>query len=680
MPEYGQKWWCKKIKDREAELKKSWWEFGDRIVDRYLDIRGDSVGEDQKRKYNMFWANVEIMKSALYATPPKPSVTRQNGDSKDDVARTAALMLQRILQIGVSKDASDMHAAFKYGVDDRLIPGLGQVWLRYDCDTEPTPEVTDPITGMVLTPAGEKIISEAAPCDYVHWRDFLWSPARVWEEVWWVGRRVWMKRKRFIKRFKQPAYDAIKSNYDNARNKGEDSVLPEGFSQGRVEVFEIWCEDTNKVYFINKYADAILETVDDPLKLDDFFPCPKPLIATHTTNNFMPRADYTMAQDQYHELDVLNDRISILTRALRVVGMYDKEQEGLQNLLSGNEFQMIPVSNWAMLGEKKGLAGVVDWFPIESISKVLGELMIQRQAVIGQIYELTSISDIMRGATSPRETAKAQTLKAQYSSVRLQLTQQDVARWVAHAMMIKAEIVCNHFQPEMIVEQSQIMQTESAKFASEAVKLLKNFRRAQYRIEVGEESLSMADYNAERELRTEYLTAVGQFLSQAAVLLQGKPEALPYLLRMVQWVTASFRGSSDIESVLDEAVQAATQPVAPQPDPKAAAEQAKAAAQQQSDQLKVQIAQGQAQVDERIAAADRESNERIAQMNNDTKVLIESMKAQLTEMAEREETSREEMRNLLERVRMASEAIQGAADRKHDLEVIEQTPAPGKGD
>ena len=662
--EYSQLWWVALLAETQKELKEQWWDSADKIVQRYLDRRSDTGEDTNAKKYNMFWANVQIMKSALYATPPKPAVTRQNGDSKDDVARTAALMLQRILDIGVNKDASDMHAAFKYGVDDRLIPGSGQVWLRYDVVTEPTPAVKDPITGVEIAPAGERIVNEFAPCDYVHWRDFIWSPARTWEEVWWVARRLWMKKKAFVKRFGQARYDELKSNYTSQRQSGEakDTGLPKGFSKGRVEVYEVWCEDTNKVYWINEFANEILETKDDPLKLDDFFPCPKPLLATHTTNTIIPRADYTMVQDQYAELDTLNDRISILTKALRVVGVFDKTQVELSKILSGNEFQMIAVDNWAMLAEKGGLKGTVDWFPVEVIAEVLTKLMEQRVALVGQIYELTSISDIMRGASNGRETAKAQTLKAQYSSVRLQLTQQDVARWVAHAMMIKAEIVARHFQPQTIIDQSQIMQTDSAQYAQAAVELIKNFEKAQYRIEVGEESLSLADYNAERELRTQYITAVGQFLSQAGMIIEFAPQALPYLLKMVQWVTASFRGSSDIESVLDEAIKLASQPQPQKPDPadaraKAAEESKLAIAQMQQQSKKDSDALALQMNKDKI-----ESQERIAQWNNSTKVLIEKMQQQMEEMnsamtADREQRSNE-MKDMLERAKMAQGAIE----------------------
>jgi len=220
------------------------------------------------------------------------------------------------------------------------------------------------------------------------------------------------------------------------------------------------------------------------------------------------------------------------------------------------------------MSEAGGLKGVVDWFPVENVANVLKILVEQRILVVNQIYELTSISDIIRGATNPRETLGAQKMKAQYSSVRLRLTQQDVAKFVCRCLRIKAEIISKHFQPETIAKLSLIQETESAQFAPQAIQLLKDFGSAKYRIKVSEESLSMADYTAEREMRIEYLTAVGQFLSQAGGITQAVPQALPYLIKMITWVTASFRGGDDIESVLDEAAKMAQQLPPPQQDQK----------------------------------------------------------------------------------------------------------------
>lgn len=556
VPKYSAKWWILQLEEFEKEARDRFWKNGEIALNRYLDMRDDDpMSEEAARKYNIFWANTQILKSALYANPPKPTVTRENADSKDDVARVAALMLERMLQQGMTKSRSDAHEAIKRAVDDRLVPGAGQVWLRKETDVEEV-EVEGPL-GPVKMP---HVKAERVCTDYVNWRDFYWSPARTWEEVWWVARRVWMKRNKFLKRFGNGAARIWKEIRENNTKDEMTGLMAKNFKKGRAELFEIWCEDTGKVYFVARGYDEVLERIDDPLQLEDFWPCPPPLLATHSNESLFPRADYTMVQDQYEELDILNARIASLTKALRVVGAYDKDNAELGQMMDGPELAMIAVEKWAMLAEGGGMRNAVEWFPVEQVANVLKELIPQRQAVISQIYELTSISDIMRGASNPRETAKAQQLKAQYSSVRLQLMQTDVATFVQNVLRIRAEIICKHFEPASIIMESQITETETGdnqQLIGEAVLLLKNYEQAEYRIEVSEESLSMADYNAEREMRIELITAIGQFLSQASQMVQSQPGALPYMLRMVQWVVASFRGSKDIETIMDQAIEAA---------------------------------------------------------------------------------------------------------------------------
>ena len=649
--EYTPEWWAKTVASAEKELNAKWRDSGDKVVSRYLDTRDDGdamsiVESSSARKYNIFWANTQILKSALYATPPKPVVKRLHDDAKDDVARVGALMLQRILSFGMFQDNSDMHRAFQNATEDRLIPGLGQIWLRLKTDTE---KYSLPAVGTEPVMEGERITSQEVCTDYVHWRDFCWSPARVWNEVWWVSRRVWMTKSRFIARFGKEKHLAFKK--DVASTVTEKHGYPKGFEKGRIRVLEIWCRETMQAYWIQEDTKVLLDEKDDPLKLRDFFPCPMPLLATHTTNSLIPRPDYVMVQDQYAELDVVNDRISILTKALRVVGAYDSKNVALAQMITGSESAMIPVDNWAMLSEGGGIKGVVDWFPIEQVAIVLEKLIALRPRIIEQIYELTSISDIMRGASNPRETLGAQKLKAQYSSVRLRLTQTDVSLFVCNAMKIKCEIIANHMDPEQIIKQSAIQYTESAELIPQALEFIKNLDANEFRIEISEESLSMADYTAERELRIAYLTSVGQFLSQSSSMASEMPGAVPYVIKMIQWVTASFRGSDDIETILDQALTEATNappaagPPPPPPDHSLEVAQIKSTADTQiaqgKGQLEMQIAQGTAQLNaevekekiasaERIAMAkldlERENNVR----DNETKLTIAGQQASLT--------------------------------------------------
>ena len=91
-------------------------------------------------------------------------------------------------------------------------------------------------------------------------------------------------------------------------------------------VYEIWWKPERKVYFIADGYDEICKEVDDPLKLEGFFPCPCPVNATMTNSTTIPVPDYAESQDQYAQIDDLTKRIDILTSACKVIGVYDTQR------------------------------------------------------------------------------------------------------------------------------------------------------------------------------------------------------------------------------------------------------------------------------------------------------------------------------------------------------------------
>jgi hypothetical protein len=546
-----------------------------RINERYIDKR--KAEQDGEFRVNLFWSSIQVVMSMLYAQPPKADVKRLYDDFNDEPSRVGAEILERILNNDVQEDGSTSDASLRYAIQDWAILGLGQVWARYSVDTEREQydAVTDPMTGVELSPAGEfeRIVDEDAPLDYVHWEDFLYSPARIWEEVRWVGRRVYMTREQLVARFGEDIGKRVPINSNkNATNNrdGQKVALPKDPWQ-RAEVWEIWDKRTERVVWFCEGCDFLLDEREDPLQLEDFFPCPQPLIANATTIEMVPRSDYILAQDQFEQLDEINTRIGYLTRAMKVVGVYDKSAEGVQRMLSqAVENQLIPVDNWAMFAEGGGLKSKVDWMPVAEVATVIEKLVLLREQVKGQIYEVLGISDIMRGNTKASETLGAQQIKAQFGSTRVQLKQFYVAKFVQKALSIKAEIIGRHFQPQTIAQRSNIMASPDAQFAPAAIQLIKQPEISKYRVTVLADSLAYVDRKVENEQRTAALTAMGQFMQQAGSMIQSAPTATPMLLEMAKWFMAGFKGFQSIEGVFDQAINAAKQSLAgpKEPDPK----------------------------------------------------------------------------------------------------------------
>ena len=559
--------WQTEIQSSQQELLK-FHQDANRITQRYLDKR-DAYAKDES-KVNLFWSTMQVLLSMLYARPPKADVARSFQDYDDDVARVSGTILQRLLNRAFDDNVSAWDSAVRQGIEDWLVVGEGQIWLRYEVTTEPyeIPAVFDEF-GQELSPAeeAERIVNEDAPCDYIYWEDFFYSPARTWHEIRWVARRVYMTKDQLVARFGEAiAAQVPLGNYSKKDQVNDQS--PKHVPWNKAEVFEIWCKEKRKVYWYAKSCDVILDVKDDPLGLDGFFPCPKPLAANVTSSNFMPRADYIFAQDQFNELDEINTRITWLTRAAKVVGVYDKSAEGIQRVFNqGSENQMIPVDNWAMFAEKGGIKGQVDWIPIDQVVNAIDHLRQYRQDKVVQIYEVLGVSDIMRGSSKASETAAAQQIKAQFGSTRIQLKQFYIADWITQALRIKAEIICKHFQPETIIKRSNIERTPDAPLAMQAVQLLKDEEMNEYRINIEADSMAALDWAAERDAAVQFMQGLGAFISQVAPMAQQVPAAAPVLMSLLQWSVSKFRVSTQIESVLDQAISALKQQGAPQPQP-----------------------------------------------------------------------------------------------------------------
>ena len=575
------------------------WERGEKIRRRYIDDRG--ALESDTRKFNLFTTNVGILQSALYSKIPKVSVERKFQDMNDDVARVAAHIMERAVTQDLDVPDCYFSQIMTECIEDRLVPGFGQAWVRLQTDTEQPADTIDPITGEPITPPPQ-VVNQTVILEHVHWKDFLWSPCRTWAERRWVGRRVYMDRDSLATRFGEEVAEKIPLDYAPKKDGEDDKteVLQKAI------VYEIWDRQTRRVIWLSKSYPELLDERDDPLQLEDFEPCPRPLFALTTTSSCIPTADYYLIQDQYKELDQVNNRISLLNEALKVVGVYDRASEGVQRMLSETvENQLVPVDNWAMFAEKGGIKGAVDWLPIEQVAAVLERLRTHRDDIKGQIYELTGISDIVRGQSKASETLGAQQIKAQYASLRIQQLQDSVVNFASALFRIKAQILAKHFTPEQLLKVSTIEFTVNAKqpeLIGQALQLIKNEQQFMWRVSVDADSMKMADYAAEKQERAEFVTSLATYLQSAATMVKAEPGATPLLISMIKYATAAQKGAKELEGILDNTLAAWQQQQQnpqqnPQPDPEQQALQQKQQMEQQKQQADMAIAQQRAQME-----------------------------------------------------------------------------------
>lgn len=596
---------------------KEWQDSGEKVIRRFLDKR--DAAEEGESRLNLFTSNVITLRSMLYGRPPRAQVSRRFADAQDDVARVAGEILERHINTDIEDDGDGFVSAMACCIDDRLLPGLAVARVRYEAEFEDVGEVPAkvsqdedgaPVELAPAVPATQRKVSEDVDIDYIPWRDFLWSPCRFWGEVRWVAFKADMSREALVERFGEEVGKAIPLKSAKKDSKGNEAADP----WARAEVWEIWCKESESVYwYVDGYPD-VLDTKPDPLGLDGFFPCAKPMAANLTTSAFLPRPDYVLAQDIYNEVDTVRTRITLLERAIRVVGVYDKANGNIRRVLSDSaDNEMVPVDNWAAFAEKGGMRGAVDWMPLDQVVAALQSLRDYSAELMDLLYQVTGMSDIMRGqAASAGTSATEQSIKAKFGSVRVQAMQDEFARFASETLALKAEIIAKHYEPSTIVEVSNMQRSYDAQVLADAVALIKNPEGLQYRVEVKPEAISLQDFAALRGERMELLQGVAGFLQAAGPMAAQMPTATPFLLQMLQWTVAGFRGASQIEGVLDQAIAqaqtAAQQPQQAQPDTKLLALQAKSQGELAKVQAELQADLVRTQADVQ-ADAQREENQ-----------------------------------------------------------------------
>jgi hypothetical protein len=396
-------------------------------------------------KFNILYSSTETIKPSLYANTPKVEVEKTHKDRTNPLVEMAVAIQEAATSYAVKE--VDFDNIIENCVIDYLLPGLSTVWVRYEAAFKAAPKQEQPPE--VSTPEGsdtenpdeiaQVVDYENVALDYVHWRDILYGPARVWQELPWAARRVYKDRKEATARFGK----AIASKLSYSINRREERSSDEQLESAQCEIWEIWDLDSKSViWYADSYEEGLLDQKKDPYRLKNFFPTPRPLRAITTTRTLVPRPFYSQYQAQQDHINVLTKRIRMLTEALRVTGVYDRSSAELGRLLDNSEGnKMIGVDNWAMFAQAGGIQGTVIWLPIKDVASVLMELLKARQVCKDEIYEITGFSDIVRGVSKASETLGAQNIKTDWASARLRVMQKEVQRFCADIIRLMAELV-----------------------------------------------------------------------------------------------------------------------------------------------------------------------------------------------------------------------------------------------
>jgi hypothetical protein len=589
----------------EKEHKK-WEKRADKVLKRYR-LETESGSGTVSPSFNILWANTSVLQPALFSQVPKPDITRRYKDD-DPIGAHGSKVLERALEYVL--DDGDFYDFGIRTVLDVLLPGRATAKIRYvptyarirvpvpveareqlgpegesagfkyfHEDTELDPAEVKFHEGIAfIEQEVEEVVDEHVEIERWPWKNFRHQKAKRWKDVGWVDFISYLDRDELGRLIgKQKAKD-IQLTVDGS---GNEDAKDDSFKPTHAEVHEVWCAPERTTYIaVTGVQDRWLKEGNDPLRLNDFYPCPKPLLAVDTNDSLQPIPLFTLYQHQANELDLVTKRISILMKALKLAGIYaGSEKDLLKKLFESDENQMIPVADWGTIQGAGGISGLVEWLPIEQVGKVLTALFREREAIVTQIFELTGIADIERGSTDPRETKGAQTLKAQFSSRRTLTPKQNIEKYFRDVLRIAAEIMAEHFSTDTLQRMTGLQIPEEVRA------LLQNELMRQYRIDIETDSTVAPDEQADQanmaaalEAVTAYVQAIAPLVVQGTIDGQAAIQLLKVYLRKFKW-------GREIEETLE---QIERNPPQPKPDPEEKKMQMEAQLKQQEMQADLQ--------------------------------------------------------------------------------------------
>lgn len=539
---------------------------------------------------DLFWASYEILKPAVYAHTPKPVVAPQFKDRRPVKNKTADLLERTSIS---AFDRSNINEVMCEIRDDLIFTNRGVMWLTYESEK------------------GQKVCFEQ-----VDRQDFRHSPARKWCDVYAVARRVWMTKKDMRQRFRKHSGDA----YQNAAhfNSREDITNGAMDKSKRASVWEVWHKADNKVYWVAEGVDVILDSSEPYLKLNEFFPCPRPAYGTLARRSLVPVPDYERYSSHFGKINTLTARIYLLLDKVKLKGLIPSGGDvatAVQALISAEDDEMlIPVPSAQFASGTSG--GFVQWMPLDMVATTIQGLIEARGQLINDFYQLSGISDIMRGATEADETLGAQQLKTQYGSIRVRQKIKEMQRIACDAVKIASEIIAEKFSEKTLLEMSQMEiptksdiekqikgiekaaeqelkaltdQAEKAvqsgqvqdhqaaqqefqqqqqailsKYApmlnearnevpiEDIMKLLRDDKARGFAFQIDEESTVLADEAAEKQSRNEFMGAFATASQALMPLVQSGPEGAKLAGGMLKFQLGPFRVGRELDSLIDE--------------------------------------------------------------------------------------------------------------------------------
>ena len=589
--------WLNLLQESEDAFEK-WNSHCDNIDKQYASLeRLAMMGRD--KEFQMFWANAEVIKPSIYAKPPTPVVVPKFKDRRP-VYQAASELMERCAVVAF--DLAHIDELMKLLRDDLALIDRGVAWCRYESGD-----------GEGYYNHEKVCIDFKHRRDFLHsisrnWPEVTWVAAASY-----LTRGE--ARKRFKKssddEYQKAEYRVDKDSREvGGADNRERAKFWEVWSRSEKRV--LWvahgCElilDEDDPHLELEGFFPCPKPAYGTVQRGSLIPVPDVL-------QYKDQLDeLNLLTGRIHALSDALEAKGFYPAGGAELG--DAVQAAIKAKTPGR--MLVPISNWAAFGGSKE---VIIWLPIDMIAQTITALVALRKQVIEDIYQIMGLSDIMRGATDPNETLGAQQLKTQYGSTRIRDKQQELVRIARDLVRISTEIITEKFDAVTMIEMSQtqlptqamvmsqmaqvqrqmqiqqqqagqMMQMPQAQQIAQqkpemAQQVMQQFQQMQQQgmdtiaklrekptieqvltfikdqrmkcfvLDIETDSTIMADENAEKEKRTEFIQVLGGLITQLSAMITAEPKTAEFAGEIIKFATAPFRAGRQLDGAIDDLV------------------------------------------------------------------------------------------------------------------------------
>jgi hypothetical protein len=578
-------------------------------VTKATDVFRGKEGENGTA-FNIYHSNVQTLVPAVYNSTPIPDI-RPRFPDPDPISNQGAEVIERSLNHTI--DEYDFDSVMESSVFDMSNAGRGVAKIAYKpiIDVVGQKPVMDEMGQPVIGPDGqpktepvEDVVYQSVSCAHVPWAAFRHGPGRSWTDVPWVAFANYFT-KEALQELSPEHGDKVPLDMQLQDKDGAEGDKPAKDTFKRALVWEVWDKESRKVKFIAPgYRDAFLADADDPLELESFFPVPAPMMGTRIPGELTPICEYTIYKRLLNELDKITTRITTLIGQLRVRFMYAGKSDAIDAWAKADDGEGVEAPDAVAFLQGGGMEKALAWWPLDPTVKALESLYSQREQVKQSIYEVTGMSDIVRGDSDPNETATAQEIKNKWGAIRIRQRRKEAQRFARDILRLKAEIICKKFTktPQLL---QQICGFE---IAPEVIQMLADDNLRSYRVDIETDSTIQGDLQFNQEEMSGFLEATGTYFGNMTTPVQLGILQPKTVMTIYGAFARNFNLSKTVEDELDQAVQmAAQQPTPQQQQQQAQQAEADQAAQAQSAEVE------KAQNEQAIKAQEQQAKDQAAQ-------------------------------------------------------------------